>query len=376
MHKLEGRSKSGRIRLLTSRGFQVFFAILFLATAVTWITGLMDSHYEPLGVPNYGDIFPQNIENWNLLGDSNLLKSGSGRFQISPNTEHHTRAEYILDLPEYISRRDDLVRVRSVINTVKRPSSSSLKNDAGLLIRLIDHNEEITLWGWVSQLSGEFDVHQDEKLVEIGPSTQSIKLVFTNRDSDGIFEVERVWLEIVRVSEVYKLVIFPALVTLWLTTGYIAGSYLFKKLGRVRALIFAGALSALVIGVLLPASLREVFVAPVFNRLQSIGLAGENIALMHYYKIGHFVTFFVISLVLFLNRRRLRLSRTDICAVMFMIAIATEAAQLHLFFRSTQIMDVLIDMSGVVLALLLYRILIKFDIKRKTALRNSQRVSR
>ena len=58
---------------------------------------------------------------------------------------------------------------------------------------------------------------------------------------------------------------------------------------------------------------------------------------------------------------RLLLSRVDLCAVMLILAIATEGAQLHLFFRTTQLLDMAIDMAGVLLALLVHQLL------RKTA---------
>ena len=370
MRKHNRKSASSRIRVLASRGVQLYFFLLVVTTVFTWATGLLDNHYEPLPVPaGYGEIFPGDKQSWQLVGQSDLLSPETDTFQISPDTGNQTRAEYQIDLPEMISPDYQHVRVRSVVKTLERPSSSSLKTDAGLIVRLRDADGDVTSTAWVSQLTGEFNIHKAEKLIALNKTATSVQLVFSNRASDGRFELENATLDIVRVSPVYELFIFPALVILWGASLLTGGYYLATRMGRTRTMFLGGALLMLVGGVILPTSVRELIVTPVFSLLKATGLPGSGSPLLYFYKIGHFTMFFVVSLVLFQNKMRLLFSRVDLCAVMLILAIATEGAQLHLFFRTTQLLDMAIDMAGVLLALLVHYIL------RKTHTRQHSRRS-
>ena len=358
---------SSRIRLLRSRGFKQYFFLLVLTTIITWATGLLDNHYQPLqGVAGYGEVFPDDSESWRLVGNEELLNPEPGKFLISADTGFQTRAEYLVDLPEMISTDYTHVRVRSIVKTLERPSRSSLKTDAGVLIRLRDANGDVVSRAWVSQLTGEFTTQKAEQLIALDSKATSAQLLFTNRASDGRFELEQASLDIVRVSPAYELAIFPALVVLWGASLLMGGYYLATRMGTKRTLLLGGALLVLVGGVILPTGLREILVTPVHNLIKSTGLPGANLPLLYYYKIGHFLTFFVVSLVLFQNKIRLVLSRFDLFAVMFLLAVATEGAQLHLFFRTTQILDIVIDVSGVVLALLVHQLLRKINSKKRS----------
>lgn len=343
-------------RLRHSIPFRFYFLLILITTAVTWATGLLDVQHQSLPQDNFGDVYPGNVHNWELFGNEELLTNDDGNFEISPDTENHTRAEITLTIPELNLFKYGHLRVRSVVNTIERASGRDLKTDAGLLARLQNESGDVISTTWVSRLTGEFNVHKDEALIELVPEAKSIHLIFSDRKSDGAFELETVNLDIVKQTDIYKLALFPALILLWALTLGVSAQFLLNRLGVVRFFLLAGTMLVLIGGVLLSPNLRQIIIEPIFQQLKTFGLAGNNVSLVHYYKIGHFLTFCLVTFTLLYNEARIRLSRIDVVAVMLILAIATEGAQLHLFFRTTKFTDVLIDLAGVIVALIIYHL--------------------
>ncbi|MFK8078789.1 MAG: VanZ family protein [Granulosicoccus sp.] len=343
---------SGPLRL---RKFFLFCIFLGLATLLTWIVGTQDNRYIALEHEGYGEIFPSQLKHWTKVGGSRLEGSDRPTISVIPESGGNSGATFTIALPESLPPDYTLIRVRSIADTLMRPSDPSLATDAGVLLRQLDKNDRIFQHRWVSRLTGEFNTHRDEFLTSIEPRTAAIKIRFSNRKSDGSFSLESVHLDIVKTSHIYTYVVLPFLLLMWAVLLVISAVYVAKKSGRKTMLALACIVAFMLLGILLPTSLRDLVVNPIFDQLKAIGLAGNNLAMVHYYKAGHFLVFFLVSLLLFYNAKTLEISKLELFGVMALVAIATEGAQLHLFFRSTRPMDIVIDIAGVALALLVYR---------------------
>ena len=122
--------------------------------------------------------------------------------------------------------------------------------------------------------------------------------------------------------------------------------------------IITGALIVLtVVGILLPESVSNQQVLPLYRRLASALSFGNTEPLEVIFKTGHFLFFFGVTLCLLLGRSTLRLSSTMIIGFMMVFAIATEGLQLFLFNRSTRLFDLGVDIAGVMLALIVASII-------------------
>nr|MBX2824310.1 VanZ family protein [Gammaproteobacteria bacterium] len=73
-------------------------------------------------------------------------------------------------------------------------------------------------------------------------------------------------------------------------------------------------------------------------------------------KIGHFLVFFLITLLMLRGRHLLRLGVIESCAIVLSLGLFTEALQNHSFTRNPSLTDVGIDASGILLAMLTWRL--------------------
>ncbi|MFK7857900.1 MAG: VanZ family protein [Granulosicoccus sp.] len=356
------------------RSFVLFCIFLLMTTLLTWAIGLLDNRYIALEHEGFGEVFPAQIDSWTRVGESSMTRSAVTTIDVYPETGTDSGATFVMALPDSLGADYNLIRVRSIVYTMARPSNPDLKTDAGVLLRLLDRNDDIFQHSWVSRLTGDFDTHRDEYLTVIDPKTESIKIRFSNRKSDGSFSLEKVDVDIVKISPFYRFFFLPALVLMWAALLLVSAIYVIRKSGRRKTLMLVGVVSFMILGILLPNSLRDSIVHPVFDQLKALGLAGNSVALVHYYKAGHFLVFFLISLILFYTAKQLRISKTDLFGVLCVVAIATEGAQLHLFFRSTQPIDIFIDTAGIALALLVYHATHKkFGSREKKSSRRKKR---
>lgn len=364
--KKKRRSRTHRVsRFHRSRNYLRFCLFLVLATALTWGVGLLDKHHVVSQQDGLGQVFPSQADAWTLVGDQSLIAPEADTFIISPKTEFHTRAELSLSLSKLSIPNEKTIRIRTVTKTLERPSLEGPRAIAGILVKGFNRHGKRIYNGWVSKLTGEFGTHRDEYMIPVSNSLDSIRLSFVNRGSNGRFQLQSMDIEVVKVSPMYKMLWLPALLAMWAVLMALCVRHTLLKLSRRTVLFFVGAIFVLVAGILLPTSLRDLFVQPVFNQLKAIGLTSANLSLVHYYKIGHFLMFFVVSLILFYNSKRLRIRRADLFGILCVLAIATEGAQLHLFFRSTQLQDIAIDIAGITMALLISLAIMKDKKKGK-----------
>jgi VanZ family protein len=97
-------------------------------------------------------------------------------------------------------------------------------------------------------------------------------------------------------------------------------------------------------------------------------IAGKFPAFAHFdakslYKVGHFLFFCLIAIVLVRNARALPISPAQLILLLLLLAVASEGMQLHLFNRTTRLSDLGIDAGGILLGSLLASV---FKAKRRT----------
>ena len=332
-----------------SNSVRIFLLALIALTGITWAVGLMDIQYKSETTLAFENGFPGDTAQWKLAGDpDNLTLSPQSvkMARVSGNRSYAMREFPLPDAEELVDRH---LRVRGVITTVKQASRTRIEDVAAYMIWFQDKDDETIQYTTVQTLTGDFPEYRAERIVSIPKEARAFITVLINRDSDGSFELTDANVTVVEKTLLYKL-ISPSVFILWIFLVLLAVIWLIMKGGYKIGIAVGVFLTLTLIGILIPDSVTNNYIFPAYKKFAQILSLGHSEPLGVYYKIGHFLFFFAVTLTLVINRQRLQLSIGLTVLLMLIFAIATEGLQLHLYNRSTRLSDIGIDVSGIVLA--------------------------
>ena len=332
------------------RYINVFIVALALCTLATWALGLSSLKYKPESSIAFLDGFPGDSSQWQAAGDWSNVDIGEERITVHRESDDRSYAKRRFVLPEYPARADHQLRIRGVIQANNSITGNlSDTRGAAYMVWLEGADGEIERYATVRDLAGDQQIYQAQRILAIPDSVSAIVLVMNTRDSEGSFSLIDASAEIVSVTTLY-LALATVLLVSWLIVAAFAALWLFRYTSLRTALMTGLLGGAIVVGVLLPETITIPFVEPLFQRLaQWLPLAGTESGEFTY-KIGHFLFFFLTSLVLMRRTGAIPITRLQIACIMLLLAVATEGMQLHLLNRSTQLFDIGVDTLGILLA--------------------------
>lgn len=348
----------------TSAKPKVFLAAMIVLTAVTWAVGLLDIQYTTESTIGFAEGFPGDTSEWDPAGDpANIVISEQG-IRIERNTAERSYALRSFALPDPAQLQGRNLRVRGLLTTLSRAAPIERERVAAFMIWFQDEEREPIQYITVQALTGDFPTYRAERIVSVPVDARYFVTALINRDSSGSFELTYADVQVVSTSAAYR-IIGPILIALWILLLGLATLWVTRR-GSLKTGAAIGILLVLtLIGILLPESVTYNYVLPIYQKLASLLSLEHAEPLGIVYKFGHFVFFFLVALCLLLNKRSLRLSVLMILAFMAVFAVATEGLQLHLFSRSTRLLDLGVDLSGVVLAWIVATVIGSFLRKKR-----------
>lgn len=334
----------------TSKNVLIFLMALIGLTAITWAVGLLDIQYKSETGLAFDGGFPGEYKQWKLAGDPINLTLTSSSVKIDRISEKQSYAIRQFPLPPAAELLDRQLRVRGVISTLKQASRTPAKDVAAYMIWFQNKNDETIQYTTVQALTGDFSEYRAERILSVPDEARSFSTVLLNRDSDGSFELTDANVTLVKTTLLYQL-ISPVVFVLWICLVLAAVSWLVINGGYKIGIVVGFFLALTFIGVLIPESVTSDYIYPAYKKLAQMLSLEHSEPLGIYYKLGHFLFFFAVTLTLILNHQRLQLSAWMILLLMLILAVATEGLQLHLYNRSTRLSDIGIDLAGVALAM-------------------------
>lgn len=325
---------------------------MIVLTAMTWVTGMLDIQYQSDKTLAFENGFPGDITDWHQDGDAENLSLSSDAVTIQRHTSNRSYAIRTFTLPDSAEIKTGKLRIRGIIKTLTQASPLEKDHVAAFMIWFRGANDDVVQYLTVQALTGDFPEYRAERIVSIPDTAQAFSLVMINRESNGAFALTDASVAVVGTTPLYG-VIGLTLVILWSGLALVAMLWLFRTGGAALMTGLTALVTLTVAGTVLPESITSNQILPLYQALiEALKLShAEPLGIV--YKVGHFLFFFAATLLGLLNYRRLEISMLSILLFMFILAVATEGLQLHLFNRSTRLSDIGIDSLGITLAWLI-----------------------
>jgi len=254
-------------------------------------------------------------------------------------------------------RAQHKLKVTGRVNTITKKPANDSSGGGAVMVWLQDDNDKVVKYVTVGKIDGLSDHYEVNRTIGLTENVTGFSFVLANKKTSAEFALvdASVWLvsELPTFSKA-RIAIF----LVWSIILLIVLYYLFTHGSKATFAAIATVISLIIIGVLMPETIRAGTVKPVYDFIQNLtGLAGDSV-LAYAYKVGHFIFFFLCTLLLLLHRKTLQLRTWEIYLIVVLFAIATEGLQLYLLDRSTRITDLFIDFSAIVAGAILATVIV------------------
>ncbi len=331
-----------------SRKIHLFIASMVVVTLLTWTLGLLDIKYSLDSRFSFKDGFPGDTTLWHPAGDWANVDISDEAVSILRNTEGRSYAKRRFILPDITDPASKKLRIHGTLETLDRGADNGDERGAAYMVWLEDDDGEVLKYLTIQELTGSQDAYEAERVISLPDSVKAFTLVLNSRDSADSFSLTDASAELISTTLLYRISSY-FLVICWIAIFLASGKWLYQNASR--GLFVTGSLlvAGIVIGVMLPENMTIGIVNPVFDAIASRIPSFDLDAAQSTYKVGHFVFFFFIALVLALNVRSLPLKPSLLVVLLLLLAVASEGMQLHLFNRTTRLSDLGIDTAGIML---------------------------
>ena len=334
----------------TSRKIYSFTALVIVVTVLTWTLGLLNIKYHLDGDVAFQDGFPGDVSLWQPAGDWSNIAIDDDRISVLRKTDNRSFAKHSFQLPDRENLSSSKLRIRGTLETLNMAESTvdSDGRGAAYMVWLEDADGEVVQYLTIQNLTGAQARYQTERIVSIPDGVTAFTLVLNSRDSVNSFSLTDASAELISITPIYKAGI-ALLVFAWLVIFALSAKWIFKRGSRTLFITSTLLIAGIIVGVMLPETATVGFVNPVFQKISGLIPAFDLEAAQSTYKIGHFLFFLLVSIVLGLHAKSLHISGLMLLVLLFLLAIASEGMQLHLFNRTTRLSDLGIDGAGILL---------------------------
>lgn len=333
---------------------RTWLASFIVLTATTMVLGLGDWQFLSERTIGFANGFPGNASEWNNHGNVNNIIYLEEGIELKRVSDKKSYAKYLISVPKQYIGSNNLIQVNATILTQKEQTNG--EEPAALMIWTLGLDEhDVTSYTTLVELSQSKSdsTTQISQRVLISRDTNSFYLAFINRDSNGEYLLTKTEVHLVTKSNTYKLAIVTTTIA-WIALLCTVVKYLNSRLGVLSASLLTCCIVIATVGAISPERIDIILPTKVVaSLLRGIDSNGWIAA----YKIGHFVVFFLLTIIALSLKKRLQMSRCSIGLFLIIFAIATEAAQLHLPNRTSSWADLLIDLSAITSAFILFCII-------------------
>lgn len=325
-----------------------FICFLIALTVITWITGASVIQYQIESELAFESGFPGDASLWHFSGDTTNTSYTTDSIVIERVTNNESYATRKFELPRINSAEDKRLLVRGRINTLKIGPPQNIARAAAYMIWFHDDQNKTIRYITVQSLNDDTQSYDARRIVKIPEKSKSFSIVLLNRDSEGEYELTSSNVSLISNTTLYSLV-SPLVFISWIIAFAASAIWFFANIGFKSSLLAVSILAITIAGILLPESISQSYLVPAYKKITSVLHPTEKTSIIFYYKLWHFIVFFLIALFLSMKRNKLDVTLVLIFIVLTIFAIGTEGLQLHLYHRSTRLSDIIIDILGVLL---------------------------
>lgn len=325
----------------------LFLYGLFAATVITWVASQSITQYKQHGPVAFQNGFPGDLTQWYRQGGwENILFEQDG-IKLERNIDKASYAGRTFPLAPSSNRAKEKLHVTGFIKTITKTPDADPLNGGALTIRLQDDSDKVVKYLLVGRLDGLSDHYEVSRIVGLTENITRFSLVFYNKQSNAEFALVDASVTLVTEQPAFRTARVAIFLT-WAILLLIALYYLFAHASKTMFGVITAVILLTFIGVLMPETIRAGAVKPIYDTVQNLtGITGD-MSLKSAYKVGHFIFFFLCTVLLLLYRKPLKLLVWEIFVLVILFAIATEGLQLYLLDRTTRVADLFIDFSAIV----------------------------
>lgn len=341
-----------------SRNIHRFLALITVVTALTWALGLLDIQFSVKQDMAFANGFPGETAQWQPAGDWSNVDINEQAISVFRHSDKRSFAKRTFQLPDTFDHSSDKLRINGTVETLPRELESDDVRGAAYMIWLQDEAGEVVRYLTVQELTGSKEVYDAERIVSVPEEVSGFALVLNSRDANHGFSLTDASVQIISTTPHY-LISSAVLVLVWLIILLICFKWFHEHASwpvfTTACLLIIG----IIVGVMLPESMTLGFIDPLLASVAEQLPALDFQSLKSTYKIGHFVFFLLISLLLAFNANAWSLKPLLLLYLLILLAIASEGMQLHLFNRTTRLSDLGIDGAGILVGWLIGTLMAK-----------------
>ena len=341
----------------------VFLCGMFAATFITWMASQSISQFEQHGPVAFHDGFPGDLEQWTRRGGWENILFEQSSIKVHRHIDKASFAVRTFTLSPSKNRAQEKLRVSGLVNTIKKKPTTDQSVGGSVMIWLQDDSDKVVKYLTIGRLDGLSDHYEVTRVINLTENITRFSLILTNKQTSAEFALVDASVLLLTEQPMFhkaRVVVF----TIWAIIFMIVLHYLFVHASKAMFAVIATVMSLTIIGVLMPENIRSGTIKPVYEVVQNLSGIDNNFGLVYAFKIGHFIFFFLSTLILLLYRKTLKLLTWEIVLLVILFAIATEGLQLYLLDRSTRFTDLIIDFSAIVVGAILTALIVTIRAKR------------
>lgn len=349
-----------------------FLLLLMLATAALWASGSPSLLWRELGSPLFTDGFLEPAEAWHYSSqlhpaarsvDQVPVQVTTGGIVIEPGAEQTFRlgrsVEWSADAP--------FIRLQARIRTLVEPTtrqrldrSDPSTRRSVVLLRFLDASGERLRNRSVIQLDGREPVVSGDFVFPVPAGTHQVYLETFGRGYGGRFLLEHAGLQAIKPNE-WRVPTTLSVALAWAFLVLVGSRWVLKSVGLTSTLALASAIAVIAWGVALNERLDANTLNALMNNRVWDSLGRPDLRGPLLFKLGHATAFALVTFIALacLGNKRTGLGVALTMAYIGVLAMASESLQRHLLERSAELTDVIIDITGSLVGLLLWLVLVR-----------------
>lgn len=344
--------------LLRLRTLLILMAVL---TGLTWWIGTSVERYTVQTSVIAAD-FPGPLSQWKLVENWKRVEQLEGIALLADGIEVHrddkgiSDAELRLPLPPLAERPPGSKIFASAMLSTREVGGGE-KNWHGLLytIWFYDRDGERikNTARTVQALRGSTPLLRYSREIELPDAAASIGLALRVYESYGTAVLRQPQVQVVAPWGGYSQVMLGVLAA-WVVFALLVVVSMLSHGNLLVALTPIALVGVIAVGVSLPGEMLHALTAPLERLVRTVW--PELASVTSIQKLGHAVTFALLSFCACLVRARLGASWPGLIAFVLLLAALTEGVQLFFGGRNTRLLDIGIDLAGAALGLALFAV--------------------
>jgi len=321
--------------------------ILLLVVATLLLSNTINRYQDSGAELLVNNNFSNELEGWKKSKNGHVIID-SANSTIEINSENGIGTFSVSQMLEGVIKKGSYVRLSARIKTDGVGTGDKVWEAARIIFIGLDNQNQPMYYVThaLAVLNGTSSWHEFSKIFVSYSNKSKHRVEIQLVNVKGLMRVKDLSLRPVIESLTYKIFWYSDVV-LWLFTFvWVLLPHIRRLFDTKQSLLVLIVLMAVLGGVLMPVNIKHSF-GQFFSWLYPV-LKNEA----GFFRLGHFLIFMLLSIIVFLREKPSCVVRERL-ELLILFALVTETLQLLVDGRSFKIMDIIVDISGISLALIL-----------------------